>query len=130
MLTLCRKTLNLNFAVLLMRSTYEAADALDFIAMDKFQVNFFKLRQSEFEAYKLLVDPLPVPVGNLASPIYFDFIAFSQWATLSQAMKDAPQVFSVRTPHALDQPWQRSKDSSSAESSESNANPTTSMRMA
>lgn len=79
-----------------MRSTYEAADALDFIAMDKFQVKFFKLRQSEFEAYKLLVDPLPVPVGNLASPIYFDFVAFSQWATLSQAMQDAPQVFSVR----------------------------------
>jgi hypothetical protein len=87
----------LNFAVLLMRSTYEAADALDFIAMDKFQAKFWKFRQAEFEAYKLLVDPLPVPVGNLASPIYFDFIAFSQWATLSQAMRDAPQVFSVRS---------------------------------
>jgi hypothetical protein len=76
-----------------MRSTYEAVDALDFIPMDRFQVQFFKLRQNEFEAYKLLVDPLPVPVGNLASPLYFDFIAFSQWATLSKAMPDAPQVF-------------------------------------
>jgi hypothetical protein len=84
-----------------MRSSYEAADALDFIAMDKFQVKFFKLRQSEFEAYKLMMDPLPVPVGNLANPIYFDFIAFSQWATIAQAMRDAPQVFSVCTAPAL-----------------------------
>lgn len=34
----CRKQLSLNFAVLLMRSTYEAVDALDMVAMDKFQV--------------------------------------------------------------------------------------------
>lgn len=33
-----RKMLNLKFAVLLMRSAYEAVDALDFIAMDKFQI--------------------------------------------------------------------------------------------
>ena len=33
-----RKTLNLKFAVLLMRSAYEAVDALDFIPMDKFQI--------------------------------------------------------------------------------------------
>lgn len=33
-----RKMLNLKFAVLLMRSAYEAVDALDFIPMDKFQV--------------------------------------------------------------------------------------------
>ena len=79
-----------------MRSTYEAVDALDFIAMDKFQVKFWKLRQSEFEAYKLVVDPLDVPIGNLASPLYFDFIAFSQYAAISKAIPDAPQVFEVR----------------------------------
>ena len=33
-----RKILNLKFAVLLMRSAYEAVDALDFIPMDKFQI--------------------------------------------------------------------------------------------
>lgn len=33
-----RKRLDLKFAVLLMRSSYEAADELDFVAMDKFQV--------------------------------------------------------------------------------------------
>lgn len=36
-----RKQLNLNFAILLMRSTYEAVDALDFIPMDKFQIKFW-----------------------------------------------------------------------------------------
>lgn len=133
----CRKQLGLNFAVMLMRSTYEAVDALDFIAMDQFQVcsshtslprsnqtippkyslpanlhlaphahaasvqiRFFKLRQSEFEPYKFLVDPLQVPIGNLSSPLYFDFIAFSQYATLSKAIPDAPQVFQVRS-HSL-----------------------------
>jgi hypothetical protein len=88
--------LNLNFSVLLMRSTYEAVDALDFIAMDKFQIKFWKLRQAEFESYKLLLDPIPIPIGNLASPQYFDFIAFAQYATLSQAIPNAPQVFEVR----------------------------------
>lgn len=62
------------------------------------QIRFFKLRQSEFEPYKFLVDPLQVPIGNLASPLYFDFIAFSQYATLSKAIPDAPQVFQARTP--------------------------------
>lgn len=59
------------------------------------QIKFFKLRQAEFEPYKFLVDPLQVPIGNLASPLYFDFIAFSQYATLSKAIPDAPQVFQV-----------------------------------
>jgi hypothetical protein len=93
----CRKQLDLNFAVLLMRSTYEAVDALDFIAMDKFQIKFWKLRQAEFEGYKTAVDPTPVPVGNLSSPAYFDFIAFSQYAAVSNAIPDASQVFEVRT---------------------------------
>ena len=31
----CRRQLNMSFAILLMRSTYEAVDALDFIAMDR-----------------------------------------------------------------------------------------------
>lgn len=62
------------------------------------QIRFFKLRQSEFEPYKFLVDPLQVPIGNLASPLYFDFIAFSQYATLSKAIPDAPQVFQARPP--------------------------------
>lgn len=33
-----RKALNLRFAVLLMRSSFDAVNALDFIPMDKFEV--------------------------------------------------------------------------------------------
>lgn len=36
-----RKALDLGFAVLLMRASYDAVDDLDFIAMDKFQVGGF-----------------------------------------------------------------------------------------
>jgi hypothetical protein len=33
-----RKPLQLNFAVLLMRSSYDAVDALDFLPMEQFEV--------------------------------------------------------------------------------------------
>ena len=46
------------FAVLLMRSAYEAVDRLDFIAMDKFQKQFWLLRQSEQESYNMQYSPL------------------------------------------------------------------------
>lgn len=39
--------LNLKFAVLLMRSAYEAVDALDFIAMDKFQIKVSLVQSME-----------------------------------------------------------------------------------
>lgn len=64
-----RKMLNLKFAVLLMRSAYEAVDALDFIPMDKFQIKFWKLRQSEVEPYTLQCRPLRVKYGDLTDPV-------------------------------------------------------------
>lgn len=64
-----RRMLNLKFAVLLMRSAYEAVDALDFIPMDKFQIKFWKLRQSEVEPYTLQCRPLRVKYGDLTDPV-------------------------------------------------------------
>lgn len=64
---------------------------------DKFQVKFWKLRQAEFEPYKYLYDPVSVPVGELSSPIYFDFIAFAQYQTISRIIPDSPQVFKVHS---------------------------------
>jgi hypothetical protein len=93
-----RKQLSGPFAVLLMRSAYEAADSLDFIPMNQFQVDFWKFRQAQFEPYKLMVSPVDVPVGKISSPIYFDFIAYCQFETFSRAIPDAPQVFQVRLP--------------------------------
>ncbi|KAG0601759.1 hypothetical protein M758_11G137500 [Ceratodon purpureus] len=88
-----RKMLNLKFAVLLMRSAYEAVDALDFIPMDKFQIKFWKLRQSEVEPYTLQCRPLRVKYGDLTDPLYFDFISFSQFAAISNEMKTGEVVF-------------------------------------
>ena len=39
------------FAVLLMRSCYDAVDQLNFVPMDQFQKDFFLLRQNEWEKY-------------------------------------------------------------------------------
>jgi hypothetical protein len=34
--------------------------------------------------------------GELADPLYFDFIAFAQYATICAAFPEAPQVFQAR----------------------------------
>lgn len=47
-----RKTLDQRFAILLLRSTYEAVDALDYMPMDEFQKTFWLQRQAEWESYK------------------------------------------------------------------------------
>lgn len=88
-----RRQLGLNFAVLLMRSGYDAVDDLDFIPMDEFQKKFWKLRQAEWEPYTLLHSPLRITQGALDSPLYFDFINFSQAAAAGTAMSQGKQVF-------------------------------------
>lgn len=91
-----RKSLNRTFAVLLMRSAYDAADDLDFVAMDKFQGRFWKLRQSEVEPYTLQYRSLKVKYGDLTDPLYFDFISFAQFATISDEMRKGELVFEER----------------------------------
>ena len=62
------------FAVQMMRTSYNTADELDFIAMDTFQKVFFLYRQSEWEDYKSKHPR--VMQGDLSDPVYFDFISF------------------------------------------------------
>eukprot|EP00850_Spirogloea_muscicola_P008293 SM000044S15940 [mRNA] locus=s44:172031:173858:+ [translate_table: standard] len=81
----------MKLAVLLMRSSYEAVDDLDFIAMDKFQ------EKSEVEQYTQQYLPLKIRYGDLTDPLYFDFITFSQFATISRAMQTGQLVFQERT---------------------------------
>jgi hypothetical protein len=88
-----RRTLGQLFAVLLLRSGYEAVDSLDFIAMDDFQIKFWKQRQSEYEPYTLQYDPIKIKQGDLTDPNYFDFIAFAQSTTVSQEAAHGRQVF-------------------------------------
>ena len=88
-----RQNLNLDFAVLLMRSSYNAVDELDFVPMDQFQKDFFLIRQAEYLPYvNLLGGPGLVRQGDLVDPYYFDFISFAQYATIYRDISIDPAV--------------------------------------
>lgn len=82
-----RKRMELQFAVQLMRNSYNAMDSLDFTPTDVFQRLQFLFRQNEWEAYKK--DHDTVMQGDLASPSYFDFISWVQFSTLNFCMDEA-----------------------------------------
>ena len=88
-----RPNLSLDFAVLLMRSSYNAMDDMDVVAMDQFQKDFFFIRQAEYLPYVESLGPGLVRQGELVDPYYFDFISFAQYATISRDLIDAPIVF-------------------------------------
>lgn len=83
--------LHLPFAVQLMRSSYNAVDELDFVAMDDFQKQFFLFRQSVWQDY--LTQHPRIVQGDLSDPYYFDFISFSQYSTINQALRMARRDF-------------------------------------
>ena len=92
--TVPRRTLDLRFAVLLMRSCYDAVDAVDVIPMAGFQRAFWKARESETEAYSQMIAPLEARKGDLTSAEYFDFISYSQFVAANDALKGhPPRVF-------------------------------------
>lgn len=65
-----RPRLSQDFAILLMRSSYNVLDELDCVAMDQFQRDFFLIRQAEYQPY---VDQLGagfVQQGDLTNPYY------------------------------------------------------------
>lgn len=88
-----RRTLRPDFAVSLLRTGYETADSMDFVAMDTFQQDFWLTRRAEWESYKLLYDPILIEQGKIADPLYFDFISAVQFETISREMKQGKQVF-------------------------------------
>uniref|UniRef100_A0A7S4ND68 Uncharacterized protein n=1 Tax=Odontella aurita TaxID=265563 RepID=A0A7S4ND68_9STRA len=96
-----RSKLNQDFAVLLMRSSYNALDQLDCVPMDQFQRDFFLIRQAEYEPYVNILGPGVVQQGNLVDPYYFDFISFAQYATISRDMKDPPEFFEEKQPEDM-----------------------------
>ena len=93
-----RNRLNQDFAVLLMRSSYNALDELDCVAMDQFQRDFFLLRSAEYLPYVDALGPGAVKQGELQDPYYFDFISFAQYATINREMMDPPVVFEEQQP--------------------------------
>ena len=88
-----RSRMDKEFAVLLMRSSYNVADELDFVPMDQFQKEFFFIRQSEWEEYYNFFPKLGLIQGDLTDPKYFDFISYAQYLTLDKEMKNGKQVF-------------------------------------
>jgi hypothetical protein len=54
---------------------------------------FWKLRQAEYESYVTSYYPLKVGQGELSDPLYFDFISFAQYLTISKEIPDAAMVF-------------------------------------
>jgi hypothetical protein len=91
---LLRPKLNLDFAVFLMRSSYNALDELDCVAMDQFQRDFFLFRQSEYAFYTQQLGGRGgiVQQGMLQDPYYFDFISFAQYATIAREMSQNPPL--------------------------------------
>jgi hypothetical protein len=83
-----RKRLELALAVALLRSSYDAVDELNVIAMDRFQIQAWKTRQQTFEAYKQLIFPLAMEQGDLNNPLYFDHISYAQYSTLNQILNE------------------------------------------
>ena len=96
-----RGKLQLPFAVLLLRSSYDALDSSDLIPMDQFQVDFFKIRSNCWEPYLELREKAASKAGggknsdsrrrpqqgDLSDPAYFDVIAFSQASTIDSEFK-------------------------------------------
>jgi len=85
-----RTFLFLQFAVLLMRSCYNTVDDLDFFPMNQFQKDFFLLRQDEWEKY---IKENDVKQGDLTNALYFDFISSAQFASITQSIQGAKQIF-------------------------------------
>jgi hypothetical protein len=86
-----RKEIYLQFAVQLMRQSYNVVDDLDFVPMDEFQRTFFLFRQNEWEQYKQYHQN--VMQGALSDPVYFDFISYAQYAVISDKMKNGKLEF-------------------------------------
>ncbi|KAI2489818.1 tRNA (guanine-N7-)-methyltransferase [Fragilaria crotonensis] len=96
-----RSQLNQDFAVLLMRASYNALDQIDCVAMDQFQRDFFFIRQAEYLPYIEQLGPGVVQQGMLTDPYYFDFISFAQYSTISREVNNSPAlVFQEQQPSA------------------------------
>ncbi|KAL7545452.1 hypothetical protein ACHAWF_008802 [Thalassiosira exigua] len=93
-----RPRMNLDFAVLLMRSSYNAIDQIDIVAMDQFQRDFFLIRQAEYKPYADALGAGAMQQGDLADPNYFDFISFAQYATIAREIVNPPSVFEEQQP--------------------------------
>lgn len=92
-----RRRLELPVAVLLLRTSYDAVDALDFVPMNNFQISFWETRRSGQEAYGELVKPGRVTAGDLGDAFYFDYLCSAQSLALRNAMARPLNAFEERS---------------------------------
>jgi hypothetical protein len=93
-----RTTMFMPLALLLMRSSYDIADELDYVPMNRFQKEFFLRRADEWALYRQdhesMKKAVSVSMFELSNPLYFDFISSVQYATISALMHSpAPMEF-------------------------------------
>lgn len=77
-----------------MRTGYNVVDALDFVPMDYFQVQFFRIRSSEWE--KFIQTNHGMRQGIITDPRYFDFISYAQMLTIQYFLRQPRAVFEER----------------------------------
>ena len=65
---------------------------------EQFQRDFFLIRQAEYKPYADALGAGAMVQGDLADPNYFDFISFSQYATISRDIINPPAVFEEQQP--------------------------------
>lgn len=91
-----RQPLDQQFAVCMMRSSYNTVDELDFCAMDAFQKEFFVTRQDEWQPYlaraRKTLGTAPEQ-GELTDPLYFDFISYAQYETINSFLRKPKKLF-------------------------------------
>jgi len=122
-----RQRLNQDLAVVLMRSSYNATDELDFVAMDKFQKDFFLRRQNKWEDYrndvKKATGGSSVMQGDLGDPFYFDFISFAQYDTINFELEKPAAAFEeLRTAEGETEVVLRSNDLKDSQLPDEHAN--------
>ena len=90
-----RPSLNRDFAVLLMRSSYATLDSFDVVGMDQFQRDFFLIRSSGYEDYTKYA---PNTQGDLTDPSYFDYISFAQYTTIARCLSQPSRIIEESQP--------------------------------
>ena len=75
-----RPRLNLDFAVLLMRSSYGAVDDIDIVSMTQFQQDFFLIRQAEYKPYADALGAGAMTQVNTNDNLVHFFILFISYA--------------------------------------------------
>ena len=86
-----RQKLDLDFAVLLTRSSYVEAAQLDIGPVNQLERDMYLVRTSEYQPYRKSVES--VQQGDLTDPAYFDYMSFVQYSTINRALKDPEREY-------------------------------------